>query len=445
MTQDILTVTPEAAQGNPRAASVRLKARTLSQAYGQRRHDFRNGPQPDYVDGSRSDLNRYLMHPRPLPEIKREIVALRKTAGAKREIKSNACIVTAGIITFGQEAQVLFATLTPDQQNAAFRDLAQAIADRLQTSLEALTIHLDESALHAHFEIRGYSDLGQPISKLATWGVMSELQDMTTGTMSKHCLGIERGNKKWDRIAAGADFSETVNRSVKELHRDLPIEIAAKKKELLDVEKRIQDLLILEEKDRGRVAKLEANELLNAEEAEQLKDYRARLDNIQNELVALGSQIDGQKVAISQMTKGLDIRAADQDSREVAQEHRTHDQDKREKAQDEREAALESREAEIEGSVHKAACEAAAVAARAIADVVMGKIYKTENTWQVPSSDRPVLRPIWKAIVPALNAISLWWANAQEKISALSNYDRNALMTSILPPEDPTDDTDFGL
>jgi hypothetical protein len=272
MTKDILTVTPDDALSNPRAASVRLKARTLSQAYGQRRHDFRNGPQPDYVDGSRSDLNRYLIHPRPLPEIKREIEALRKRGGAKREIKSNACIVTAGIITFGKDAQVLFATLSPDQQDTAFLELAEAVADRLQTSLESLTIHRDESALHAHFEIRGYSDFGQPISQLATWGVMSELQDMTAAIMSRHCPGIERGNKKSDRLAAGAALSETVNRSVKELHGDLPIEIAAKKQELVEVENRIQELLNSAEKDRGRVAKLEAKEQLNAKEEERLKD-----------------------------------------------------------------------------------------------------------------------------------------------------------------------------
>ena len=445
MTQDILTATPEDAQGNPRAASVRLKARTLSQAYGQRRHDFRNGPQPDYVDSSRSDLNRYLMHPRPLPQIKREIEALRKRAGAKREIKSNACIVTAGIITFGHEAQVFFADLTPDQQDEAFRELAQAIADRLTTSLEALTIHLDESAPHVHFEIRGYSDLGQPISKVATWGVMSELQDMTAEIMSRHCPGIERGNKKWDRIAAGASFSDTVNRSVKELHRDLPIEIAAKKEELLAVEGRIQELLISAEKDRGRVAKLEAKEQINVKEEERLKDYRFRLEKKAAALIALGSDIDAKKSALTDMTTALDARATHLDRRQVAQDQRATAQDARERAQEERAKVLDGIEEEMSNRVMAAASEAAALTSRTIAGIITGETFRKEDgKWSVTGvSDKPALSKIWQAILPAIKAVYSWWSNAQDKINALPVPDRDALILSITPPKYPSKDTDY--
>ena len=58
------------ANSNPWAASVRLKARSLKRAYGQRRHDFRIGGQPNYVDQHRTELNRILFEPRPLPTIK---------------------------------------------------------------------------------------------------------------------------------------------------------------------------------------------------------------------------------------------------------------------------------------------------------------------------------------------------------------------------------------
>ena len=250
-------------------------------------------------------MNRYLIYPRPLPEIKREIVALRKQAGAKREIKSNAAIVTEGIITLGKEAQGFFEKPPPDQQDAPVMELAQAVADRFQTSLESLSIHRHESAIHAHFEIRAYSDLGQPVSKIATRGVSSEIQDMTAAIMAKHCPDIERGHRKWDRRAAGADFSETVNRSVKQLHRDRPIEIAAKKEELLAVEKQIQDLQNSAEKDRGRVAKLEAKEQLNAKEEERLKDYRTRLDKKEAALIALGAEVEAKKGSLADMTTAL--------------------------------------------------------------------------------------------------------------------------------------------
>ncbi len=348
MTNDILTITPDDAKGNPRASSVRIQARTMSQAYGQRRHDFRVGTQPDYVDANRSDMNRYLMEPRPLPDIKREIVALRTQAKAQREIKSNAAIVTAGIITFGHEAQVFFNRLTPDQQDDAFRELASAIADRLQTSLESLSVHLDESAIHAHFEIRAYTDLGQPISKTANRPVTSILQDLAATILAKYCPEIERGHKKWDRVAAGANFSETVNRSVKQLHHDLPFEIAAKQKELEEIQATIQELVNSAEKDRGRVAKLVAKEQLNAREEERLKDYRARLDKKETTLVAMSAQIDVKTAALADRVSALNARQIDLDRRQIAQDLRALDQDEKESAVDVRSAELGVRAAKIE-------------------------------------------------------------------------------------------------
>lgn len=504
MIKDILNITADDSLGNPRAASVRLQARSLRQAYGQRRHDFRNGPQPDYVDSSRSDLNRYLKHPRPLPTIKKEIEVLRKQAGARRAIKSNAAIVTAGIITFGTQAQVLVNSLTADQQDAAFMELAQAIADRFQATLESLSIHCDESAIHAHFEIRGYSDFGQPVSKIATRTVSSELQDMTAEIMARHCPAIERGYKKWDRIAAGAAFSETVNRSVKELHRDLPIEIAAKKEVLLELEARIQDLMNSVERDRGRVAKLEAKEQINAREEERLKDYRNRLDKKKAALVALGVEIDARKASLADMTAAMNAQATDLDRRQIAQDRRALEQDsreqaqvdlsaaveerevevadrmvavaseaavvtsrskaldahaaflarqkatqglraveqaERERAQKERSTTLDEREAGIESRILAAASEAAALTMRTIGGIICGEIVRDDSgKWTVTAADGPALKRIWKAILPALMVVHSWWAGAQEKVNALPEPDRDALMNSLTLREDPPDD-----
>ncbi|WP_107496544.1 hypothetical protein [Thalassobius sp. I31.1] len=50
-----------------------------------------------------------------------------------RVLKSNAAIVTAGIITFGHETAKLFGALTTDEQDAAFLELAQALATYLHT------------------------------------------------------------------------------------------------------------------------------------------------------------------------------------------------------------------------------------------------------------------------------------------------------------------------
>ena len=87
--------------GNPRAAQTRIKGRNATAAGGQRAHDMRMGPQPAYVDQSRSHLNRVLMEPKTgaqLRAISEKRRALRDTA---RGMKSNASVAIVGIITFG--------------------------------------------------------------------------------------------------------------------------------------------------------------------------------------------------------------------------------------------------------------------------------------------------------------------------------------------------------
>lgn len=278
---------------NPQAASVRLKARSLKRAYGQRRHDFRIGPQPNYVDHDRKELNRILLEPRPLPIIKKDIEQLRRAKGAQRAMKSDAAVVTAGIVTFGHKASELFAELLPEQQDAALFELVSQIAKRLGTRVEAMVIHLDEISLHAHFELRAYNDSGVPVSKVATYKVMSELQDMTAEILAQHCSGIERGHKKFDRIEAGADYAETLNRSVKQLHQDLPAEIAVRQTDLAALEEQNAELSVSMAQTRGYLQKLYDKTELNEKEAKRLKAYEARLVKKQAEQAEIEqSQVD---------------------------------------------------------------------------------------------------------------------------------------------------------
>lgn len=211
---------------NAKAASVRMVAKNFTRAKGQRLHDLRKGRQPAYVDAARTPFNRVLVVPRPLGEIRQHAERDRITHGASRKMKSNAAVVTAGIVTFGHAAQAMFATLPEEQQDSAFLEVAVGLAGMLGTTLESLVVHVDESALHAHFELKGYSSEGVPLSKILTPSKLSETQNLVAEVMQRYCPDIERGYKKWDRIKAGAKFSETVNRSVKLLHQDLPREIA---------------------------------------------------------------------------------------------------------------------------------------------------------------------------------------------------------------------------
>lgn len=357
MNDTLLNISPEDLTGsNPRAASMRLKAKSLSQAYGQRRHDLRIGPQPKYVDPNRQHLNRILTSPRPLPEIRRDVIALRKQAGAKRAMKSNAAVVTAGIITFGYEAQKLFLDLSLDQQDAAFRELAQAIADRLGTSLEALTVHCDESAIHAHLELRALTHAGVPLSKSTRPTVMGELQDLVFEVMSRHCPGIERGNRKYDRLAAGADYAETVNKSVRQLHQDLPLEIEALEQKRDALQSGLPELEARVEEMQGRVTKLEAEAAereLTAAKVKRLRVYRDRLSDRVRVLKAREAELEALQAKHNRLTGEVENL---EDRAETAKRARIHAEKGRRSAlegaqkAESRISAVEVREARLEVS-----------------------------------------------------------------------------------------------
>ncbi|MEP3844588.1 MAG: plasmid recombination protein, partial [Paracoccaceae bacterium] len=259
---------------NPNAVSVRIEPKPMSKAKFQRRHDFRIGAQPAYVNGDRTALKRELMALRPLPDIQRENEVLRVRAGRTRMMKSNAAVVTAGIITFGHNAQDVFNRLSEEMQDRAFTELAQEIATLLNTQLEALVVHLDESAIHAHFTMRAYNDDGKPISNASRLGDMAALQDLAAEVMQRYAPEIERGNKKKDRLEAGADYPDTLPRTVKQLHEDLPQEMAALEAEIVTKEERINEQKASLEKTQRYLGKLETKKELTEREVKRKETYR---------------------------------------------------------------------------------------------------------------------------------------------------------------------------
>jgi len=399
MSTEPLNIRPEdLTGGNPRAASVRLEGRSLSQAYGQRRHDWRIGPQPKYVDPDRKGLNRPLIEPRPVSKIRNEVLALRTARGAKRAMKSNAAVVTAGIVTFGTEAQEMFLALTIEQQDAAFRELAQAVADRLDTSLEALMVHCDESAIHAHFELRACNRAGIPLAKATRPALMIELQDLVFEVMSRHCEGIDRGNRKYDRLAAGEDYAATVHKSVRQLHHDLPLEIEAleqkrdaRQADLPELEARVEEM-------QDRVAKLEAEAVdreLTVAKVKRLRVYRDRLSDRVRDLEARQGELEALQARHDRLTgeaKSLEERA------EAAQRARVHAENGRRNAA-ERAQEAERRVLAIQG--REARLRASEAALRASEGVLESRERDVERR-------EGVLRGLGQAILNVLDEASAW-------------------------------------
>jgi len=299
---------PDASAPNPNAVSVRIEPKTMSKAKFQRRHDFRIGAPPAYVDTARCPLNRNLLALRPLPDIQRENEALRIKAGRTRKMKSNAAVVTAGIITFGHNAQGVFNRLSEEMQDRAFTELAQEIAAQLNTKLEALVVHLDESAIHAHFILRAYTDDGEPISNATQRGDMAALQDLAAEVMQRYAPKIERGRKKKNRLEAGADYPDTLHRTVKQLHEDLPREKAVLEAEIAAKEEKINEQKASLEKTENYLEKLEAKKELTEKELKRKVTYIRRLEKKQAEVAALEARKGALETAMAREVEKI-VRA----------------------------------------------------------------------------------------------------------------------------------------
>lgn len=310
MTDTKPQIVRDATASNPNAVSVRIEPKPMSKAKFQRRHDFRIGAQPAYVNGDRTALNRQLIALRPLPDIQRENEVLRVRAGRTRRMKSNAAVVTAGIITFGHRAQDVFNDLPAEIQDRAFTELACEIAALLKTELEALVVHLDETTIHAHFTLRAYNDDGEPLSNATRLGDMSALQDLAAEVMQRYAPEIERGHKKKDRLKAGADYPDTLHRTVKQLHEDLPQEKAALEAEIAIKEEKINEQQVSLEKTQKHLEKLEAKKNLTDKEVKRKETYRKRLKKkitgMAAEMEALEARRSALATAMTQEAKTIE-------------------------------------------------------------------------------------------------------------------------------------------
>lgn len=264
----------EAAQNrksNPKAAQVRIQSAKASAYAGQRKHDLRKGAQPSYVDAAKAKDNKTLIEPPTPGELRKINEARRSLRTTYRAMRSDAAVAFVGILTFGTEAQTVFEALEPKKQAEAFEDAAQAVAERLNTTLAGLVIHRDESAVHAHFVLPSYDLDGNPLTGTVKRQTLKDLQDVVAEAFQKHAPAIERGRSVSERLEAGATRAETIHKTVRQLHADLPADLAAKEAEVEAAAARVEEM-------RARVEKLEAKAELTDKEAKRLETYQARLE-----------------------------------------------------------------------------------------------------------------------------------------------------------------------
>lgn len=356
---------------NSRAASTRIGSATAKTLSGQLRHDLRRGPQPAYVDADRFHLNRVLIEPLPPGEMRKICQERRALRDTLRAMKSNAAVATRGVITFGAEAARMFEALTPDQQDLAFRELAESIAARLATSLHGLVVHLDEATIHAHYQLAAYNVHGNPIARTTSPRVLSELQDLTAEVMARHCPGIERGRTYGERLAAGAAYAETVHKSVAELHRTLPGDLKVKRARLAELAELEREATDRVEEMQGRVQKLQQKTELSEKELKRLETYEKRLADRLDELREAQSASEAARIEAEKLA---DLAHADR-------------------------RANEDRVVKI-----SAKAEAIAVAVLALSEEVEAGTIKRVNDGMITAAQPEKLRPGLPEIRPAVAA-----------------------------------------
>src|SRR5690606_27864364 len=165
--------------------------------------------------------------------------------------------------------------MSVEQQNSLFMEVAKRMAERLKTSLHGLVVHLDETAIHAHFQLAATSFDGRPVSKIAQKSTLNDLQTIAAEVGRKYDDRIERGHRKLERLAAGASPAEVVYRSEKRLHEDLPREEAAKEARVAELNVLIAEL---EMHAAAARAKLEKNERLAARALEKVAEEGAKAE-----------------------------------------------------------------------------------------------------------------------------------------------------------------------
>ena len=161
----------------------------------------------------------------------------------------------------------------------------------------------------------------------------SRLQDIAAEVIQKHAFGIERGVRKSARIARGDQPSQIYNRSVRQLHQDLPLELEAKRDELKKFSDRVDEM-------QARVKKLEAKEELKEKEAKRLATYRNRLAARVEEYTEAKALLEAKQQTTQQQEDALKIKERVLD---IAEEKL----DERETSIDQRDVELAVREDDV--------------------------------------------------------------------------------------------------
>jgi hypothetical protein len=277
---------------------------------------MRIGPVPKYVNSEKTVLNSVIVAPLSESNLNSLCLERRALTVKRRAMKKNAAITTAGIITFGTDAQPIVNALDFATQNRLFSETAARIAELLRTEISGLVVHRDESALHAHFQMPTFNKDGIPISKIITPTVSKRLQDIAGEVFGVH--GITRGKPKVQRVIDGDPLHTIIHRSVQQLHNDLPEELAAAESKIQNYKRLIEENRRKLEAGQGDEEKIQKRISVYEQRIESMRSIelnieteKARLSEKQHELAAAEEKLaetrETLNAGIKTLTKNVTI------------------------------------------------------------------------------------------------------------------------------------------
>ena len=270
------------APAEPRAIIVRFQRVIRHQLSGYRNHDLRRGPQPNYVDGEREHLNRYLIPPPEPTVLIKRAEALHTKSGSEKGMYRNAATSISGLVAFGREAQADFLALPIEDRDAAIMAVGKAVEKDTGCRLVGAVIHYDETAPHAHLTLEArHAESGKPFTKVAH---LARLQTIAAEIIQDFAPNIKRGTRRKGEVGLGPKY-----RTVTQMHHELPAEIAA-----LEAERK---------KLRDENAELEAANKLFLDEQEQ---HRQRLEETMNRAREMQRALDERDKQLDERAKRVE-------------------------------------------------------------------------------------------------------------------------------------------
>ena len=321
--------------------SVRLE-KTRSFA-GQSAHDFRKGRQPSYVDESRSHLNRTLISPPDMAQVIKD-TERRSVEENHRKWQKNSPFFIDGIITFDKEYSANRNAISIDEMDKAAKRFVDDWCKDKGVEPLYLVRHSDEATPHYHFKTTVMNVGGKSIARGLNRDAMRETQDLA-GEAFKD-LGFERGTDKYEKLkAAGGDWKKAnvVNRSVRQLHADLPKELQALQAKVEKNQRLHEQATLKLKKAYGeKKAKIEKNISIYKKRAE---DARQELERLRMELAPIDAVKSeafsakktmfskAEEVAPTALMKPLLIQTADTQKRLQAERRSVQEREKLAQAQ----------------------------------------------------------------------------------------------------------------